>query len=167
MNCFYFVIILFLFLKEIKSEEICSKINWWDLGNVDMFPNEICLVWDKEYEEKREFYSHICKINSTEYKEYIIDFLNVEGEDEYKFIFLHFLNQYEDTGQINCYNRTKHEIYKKVLNEKINQILPRKNDNVFNILKGINLILEIPNIFYRMFKSVIISGIAYVSYKKY
>ena len=167
MSNLYIFIMLLFFLFTIRSDDTCNKINWWDLGNVHFYPGDICLVWDKDYEEKREFYSHICRSNSTEYERFINNFIRVENKDEYKFLLFHFLDNYEDTGQINCYNRTKHKIYIKVINERINEILPRKDEKVFGVLKGINLILEIPNIFYRMIKSAILSGIAYLSYKKY
>ena len=161
----YRLILIAIFLFFLKAEEICKIKNWWELIKPDFNPSNICLYIDKDNEEKKELLIRTCHSNITEYKDLI---QNVTSNiTDYEFIVYYFLIDEENMGEFFCYDREKKIQFLNFLNIKVNQVLPRKNERVFNILKFINLVLNIPIATLKVAKTILLSGISYLAYKKY
>lgn len=159
----YVILILFVLMVKIKSDDMCKIEKWWEVYSFNFYPEDFCLNVDKEYELRRDILSKICNSNLTEYR-HIVE-KDLDNINDYSFMFLYFSDINFD--QLSCHNRTKHYILTTIVDKKLNEILPRKNKYIFDSFKILNYALELPILMYRCIKAFIFSGLSYVSFKKY
>ena len=157
------IFIILIFIIFTKCDDFCKGDKWWELGNFDYNPVDFCENVDEDYEINKDFLYKICTSNITEYREIVKNELSSVGN--YSFVLQYFTDLKENTKLLSCYNKTKHYILMTGVENKLNQILPRKNNHIFEGFKFLNSFLDIPFVIWKGMKSVLISSIAYLTFK--
>ena len=163
MNNYYIIFVFFMLVFTVESSNVCNIKKWWDLGSFDFYPDNMCLNPDKEFEIKVYLMNDICKSNITEYKEIINNDLN--EITDYSFLFLYFSDF--DLELLSCYNRKKYYMLKTIVDDKLNNILPRINNKLFQSFEFLNFLFDIPILILKCLKSFLMSGVLYICFKKY
>ena len=163
MISYYITLILLGIIVKINSEDICKIEKWWEVSNFNYYPEDFCLNVDMDYEIRRDVLSKICDSNLTEYRQFVKG--DLDNINDYSFMFLYFTDINLD--HLSCNNRTKKYILTTIIDNKLDEILPRKNKYIFDSFKFLNYLFEIPVLLYTCLKAFIFSGLSYVSFKKY
>lgn len=163
MNNYYIIFVFLMLVFNVESSNVCNIKKWWELESFDFYPDNMCLNIDKEYEIKLYLMNDICRSNITEYKDVINKDLN--KITDYSFLFLYFSDF--DLELLSCYNRKKYQILKTIVDNKLNNILPRINDGLLKSFKFLNFLFDMPVLILRSLKSFLLSGAMYLCFKKY
>ena len=165
VNTYTYIFIFLQVLLLVISDDICKAEKWWELGEFEFRPNDFCLNVDNNYDDNKKHLYKICMSNLTEYRSLVKT--ELDNIDNYTFL-LKYFSDYENELKIySCYNKTKHYILSNSIESKMNEILPKKNNKIFDTFKALNGILEIPVIIWRGMKAFIFSGISYLSFKEW